>query len=364
MSPESAESQFRLHLRIQESGSGVLIVNASTVLHLNQTATEYAKMMIENLTVEDAAAEISRRYRVGSGKAKRDYSEFKDHILALATNPDIDPVQYLGMDRTDPFVQRPPVPYRLDCALTYRLDEAGNTDPLAARRVEKELTTDEWKKILSDAWEAGIPHVTFTGGEPTLRADLLDLIRHAEGLGQVTGLLTSGVRFSEAGYVEQLSLTGIDHFLVCLDPADPAQFQTLKTALDSDVFTAVHITLKPENYQAVRTTLERLHEIGVPAVSFSVSETSDQLLLEMQAARAHAAYLGMRLIWDIPAPYSVNNPISAEVEAPAQGAGTAWMYVEPDGDVLPSQGVNQVLGNLSRDPWDEILEKARDIFDG
>jgi len=33
--------------------------------------------------------------------------------------------------------------------------------------------------------------------------------------------------------------------------------------------------------------------------------------------------------------------------------------VEPDGDVLPAQGMyEQILGNMLRDPWDQIWEKS------
>jgi MoaA/NifB/PqqE/SkfB family radical SAM enzyme len=37
------------------------------------------------------------------------------------------------------------------------------------------------------------------------------------------------------------------------------------------------------------------------------------------------------------------------------GAGKAWLYIEPDGDVLPDQLINQVLGNILTDPWEKIL---------
>jgi MoaA/NifB/PqqE/SkfB family radical SAM enzyme len=37
-----------------------------------------------------------------------------------------------------------------------------------------------------------------------------------------------------------------------------------------------------------------------------------------------------------------------------QGAGRAWLYVEPDGDVLPAQGINKILGNLVSDSWEKI----------
>jgi hypothetical protein len=44
------EKPYRLHLRLRENGSGILIVNASTVLHLNPTATEYAYHFIRGST--------------------------------------------------------------------------------------------------------------------------------------------------------------------------------------------------------------------------------------------------------------------------------------------------------------------------
>jgi MoaA/NifB/PqqE/SkfB family radical SAM enzyme len=71
-------------------------------------------------------------------------------------------------------------------------------------------------------------------------------------------------------------------------------------------------------------------------------------------ARAAAARLGVPLVWDLPAPYSNLNPLALELETPPQGAGRAFLYVEPDGDVLPGQGIDHVLGNLLRDDWASI----------
>ena len=69
----------------------------------------------------------------------------------------------------------------------------------------------------------------------------------------------------------------------------------------------------------------------------------------------------MRLVWDLPVPYSAFNPVAVELqqahEAAPEGAGNAWLYVEPDGDVLPAQGVNKVLGNLLTDPWKKIWKR-------
>jgi hypothetical protein len=48
-SPPDDPRNYRLHLRVEDDGTGILIVNASTVLHLNQTATEYAYYFVQNL---------------------------------------------------------------------------------------------------------------------------------------------------------------------------------------------------------------------------------------------------------------------------------------------------------------------------
>jgi MoaA/NifB/PqqE/SkfB family radical SAM enzyme len=79
-----------------------------------------------------------------------------------------------------------------------------------------------------------------------------------------------------------------------------------------------------------------------------------QELVEM---RDKAIHLGFQMVWDLPVPYSAINPASVEienVENQAKGAGRAWLYVEPDGDVLPGQGINKVLGNLFSDTWESV----------
>jgi MoaA/NifB/PqqE/SkfB family radical SAM enzyme len=98
--------------------------------------------------------------------------------------------------------------------------------------------------------------------------------------------------------------------------------------------------------------------MGVKAIS--LSETTTGLTEDMHTAREKVAELDMALVWDLPVPYSTLNPVALEVESPTmpEGAGRAWLYVEPDGDVLPAQGINQVLGNLLTEPWEAIWKAS------
>jgi organic radical activating enzyme len=357
MLTEGLESPHRFHLRVEDDGSGVLIVDAAIVLHLNPTATEHAYYMIQGKDERSAAEQLAARYRVSPTRARQDQRELREKILALASTPDLDPVLFLDMERTDPDKVTPSAPYRLDCALTYRLDESGKFDPLARARVDVELSRTEWQAILKKAWEAGIPHATFTGGEPTLRDDLPELINTAEQLGQVTGLLTDGKRLSVKAYLAKLDQAGLDHILIVYDPDDARCEAGLKNALATEIFTAVHLLI--EDKQGLGEQLwSHLEESGVSAISLSSAGDAPDLAQALAEARDEAARRGFDLIWDLPAPYSANNPISNELESPPSGAGRSWLYVEPDGDVLPSQGVNRILGNMLRDPWEQIWSHA------
>ena len=349
------DKPYRLHLRLQENGSGVLIVNASTILHLNPTATEYAYHFIKGTPADEAARIISKRYRVSKGLALEDYNEFVERIQTLIETPDLDPVSYLDFERSAPHSGDLTAPLRLDCALTYRLPTGTKAAYAPTKRVDRELTTAEWQSILDIAWQAGIPHVTFTGGEPTLRDDLPDLIAHAEMNGQVCGLLSDGLKLKERAYLSTLLTTGLDHLLFLLQPGNNDSWAALERIMPEDLFTTVHLTVDKASVKKLEGTLERLAELEVESLSIGLADTVVRDSLD--EALDKAAHLGMKLNFDLPVPYSATNPVAletAEDDVPS-GAGKSWLYVEPDGDVLPAQGMpGKVLGNMLRDPWEQI----------
>jgi hypothetical protein len=344
---------YRLHLRVQPDGSGVLVVNASTVMHLNPTAAEYAFHFIQGAEADAVAREVSARYRVSRKAARTDFETFAARVESLVGEEDVDPGAFLDFDRVAPHAASLSAPLRLDCALTYRQPAGSSAEYAPTRQVDRELTTTEWIQILDTAWKVGIPHVTFTGGEPTLRDDLVELIRHAEALGQVCGLLTDGLRLAEMPYLNELLQSGLDHILFVLQPSRPESWAALQTILAQDVFVTVHITVTNQNVGDALAFLERLASIGCKSLSLSFTDPSIPGAILSNAA----ASLGLSLKFDLPVPYSTDNPVARETahDTTADGAGTAWLYVEPDGDVLPAQGMSEkVLGNLLRDPWDHV----------
>ena len=347
------EKPYRLHLRLQKDGTGLLILNAATVLQLNPTAAEYAYHFIKGTSPDEAAKQIAARYQVNRKTALTDFKTFADQIQTLISTPDLDPASFLNFERVQPHSTESTL--RLDCALTYRLPESTNAKYAPTKRVDRELTTEEWQTILDKAWQAGIPHIIFTGGEPTLREDLPQLIAHAEKNGQVCGLLTDGLKLAEKDYLELLLQTGLDHVMLTLQPNEPKSWKAIEIIVPQDLFLTVHLTLNKENIKEAKDILQKIAYLDVQNISLSAADGS--LLDEMLELQDTASSLRLTLRWDLPVPYSASNPVSIETidDAIPAGAGKTWMYVEPDGDVLPAQGEpDKTLGNFLRDSWDII----------
>lgn len=355
-SPPEDPENFRYHLRVEDTGEGILILNASTVLHLNQTAASYVYFMIQNLSPEKVGKLMASRFHVQADQARQDYIFLAERLHMLLKTPDLDPVTFLDFERRQPFSGRMSAPYRLDCALSYSLPDHSENLIAPVDRVVKELITDEWVSILEKSWNAGIPHVIFTGGEPTLRDDLPVLIRKAEEFGMISGVLSDGLRLLDQTYFNDLLQAGLDHLMLVLNPDDENSWRAVSNALVEDLSVIVHLTITHSDIGAYITMLKRLQDQGVSKISLSVSDLS--LANTLQAVRDQAAAAGTELVWNIPVPYSRFHPVALESEdAHQDGAGRAWLYVEPDGDVRPAQGDPRVLGNLLQDAWENIWRK-------
>ena len=348
---------YRLHLRLAPDGSGILVVNAATILHLNPSAAEFAYHIVKGTDPQEVGRLVASRYNIKRSVAEQHFNEFSDRIQTLIYTPDLDPVSYLDFDRVDPHSQTLSAPVRLDCALTYRLPAGSEGSASPVKRVDRELTTEEWNSILDKAWQAGIPHITLTGGEPTLRDDLPEIIAHAEKNGQVCGLLSDGLKLGDKEYLQTLLQTGLDHLMFILQPKNEASWKALIAILPEDLFTTVHFTVTPDLAGEAEQILTNLRGLGVDNISLSISDPS--LKDALVTLRTKAGSLSLNLRWDLPVPYSAENPVAHETSLDnlPSGAGKSWLYVEPDGDVLPTQGLaDQVLGNFLRDPFEAIYQ--------
>ncbi len=370
----------RVHLRIDPDGSGLLLVNASRIMHLNPTAAFMAYLYLESIPENTALRAIRRTYQVSNEVAQKDFVQLITQLNELIRPDGACPIHELDIETVLPFSARPSAPYRMDLALTYRCNNDCAHCYNARPRSYPEMTTDQWKLVLDRLWELAIPHVVFTGGEPTLRDDLPELIAHAEQNGQITGLNTNGRRLSNAAYLQRLVDSGLDHVQITLESHDPeihdfmvqakgAWRQTvagLRNALDSPLFVMTNTTMLRENSGYLADTLDFLGGLGVPTIGLNALIYSghgltvgtglneDELTPLLEIGRERTAKFDQRLIWYTPTQYCNFDPMQLELGVKGCTAALYNMCVEPDGAVIPCQSYYKSLGNLLDDPWENI----------
>jgi radical SAM protein with 4Fe4S-binding SPASM domain len=376
------EENSKIHLRIDKDKNAILLINASRILHLNPVAAFMAYLALNHIPDDRACKAISRVYHVSQKQLFTDYAQFTLQLGELLRPDGACPIHDLGLDTIPPFSAKPSAPYRMDLAITYRCNNDCSHCYNARPRSFPEISTQQWKDILDRLWDQGIPHVVFTGGEPTLRADLPELIAHAEHNGQITGVNTNGRRLSDRQYVQELVQAGLDHVQITLESHDPqihnnmvksdhAWEQTvagLRNVLESPLYVMTNTTMLCQNSPGLEQTLEFLAELGVPTVGLNaliyagkgleidsgIPEAELPPLLEL--ARSATSAHQQRLIWYTPTQYCHFDPVQMELGVKGCTAALYNMCIEPNGDVLPCQSYYQQVGNILEHPWENIWE--------
>ncbi|RLC99409.1 MAG: radical SAM protein [Chloroflexi bacterium] len=378
---DESGGRVRLHLRVDPDGRGLLVINASRIIHLNQTAIEYARFILEDVPQEEAVRTMRRRYRVDRATAQADYLYLQEQIESLiAADGSICPIHGLDMERIDPFSVPLTAPYRMDLALTYRCNNDCPHCYVARPPDYPEIDTASWKAVLDRVWDVGIPHVCFTGGEATLHSDLVELVAYADEKGLVAGLLTNGRRLSDAGYVRELVAAGLDHVQITLESHDerihdhmvaaPGAWQEtvagVRNAVAGGLYTTTNTTLTHENVPTIEDMVSFIASLNVPTFAcnsliysgrgsvvgtgFREGELGPILERVKETADRH----GLRLIWYTPTQYCAFSPLQMNLGVKACTAALYNMCVEPDGAVIPCQSYYEPLGYILRDSWDSI----------
>jgi radical SAM protein with 4Fe4S-binding SPASM domain len=377
---ENEQEKSRIHLRLDDDGTGTLIINASSVMHLNPSAAYMTWLILEERSKEESIRALTSRYFVSREQAENDLSSFLVQFEELIRPDGACAIHDLELEMNMPFSARPSAPYRMDLAVTYRCNNDCAHCYNARERNFPELSTQQWFKIIDRLWELGVPHIVFTGGEATLRNDLPQLIHHAESNGQITGLNTNARRLIDKDYIKQLVDAGLDHVQITVESCMPeihdemmrakgAFNQTitgLKNALDTKLYVMTNTTMLRTNVQTIPATLDFLADIGVPTIGLNalilsghgltvgtgLQESELQPILDI--ATQKTGERGQKLIWYTPTQYCQFDPTASNLGVKGCTAALYSMCIESNGNVLPCQSYYHPLGNMLTDTWDSI----------
>ena len=249
-----------------------------------------------------------------------------------------------------------------------------------------ELSTEQWKTALALLRKANIPQVTFTGGEPTLRSDLVELVQAAAWF--VTRLNTNG-RLLTPELCAGLYEASLDSVQVTLYSAEGNihnqlvgtngfndTVQGIRHAVEAGLIVSVNTPLCSLNTHYAET-LRFAHSLGVryatcsgliPSGSACGQEsratalTPEQLTDVLRQAVDTAEELGMELDFTSPGWLEEETLRSLGLNLiPSCGACLSNMAVTPDGKVVPCQSwlSDEPLGDLLHDDWADIWNSPR-----
>jgi PqqA peptide cyclase len=232
------------------------------------------------------------------------------------------------------------------------------SNPLELSRASAELDTATWSRVFTEAAALGVLQVHFSGGEPLVRRDLIELVAEATRAGLYVNLITSGIRL-DPQRLARLVEAGLEHVQLSLQDSDPVtgdRIAGLPGAQQAKRAAAALVCAAelPLTVNAVvhRQNLERLDDIIDLAVSLGAErlevahvqyygwalanraallpsrEQLDRATATVEAARVR---LAGRLVIDYVVPdYYAHRP-----KACMGGWARRFLNVTPAGKVLP-----------------------------
>ena len=116
---------------------------------------------------------------------------------------------------------RAPAPIGLLAELTHRcpLQCPYCSNPLQLEGVAGELPTEVWLDVLTQAADLGVLQLHLSGGEPTVRRDLEQIVAGAAKAGLYSNLITAAVLLTRER-LEKLAAAGLDHMQISIQDVE------------------------------------------------------------------------------------------------------------------------------------------------
>lgn len=257
----------------------------------------------------------------------------------------------------------------------------------AGCKAEEELSTAEAKTLLEQIARAGFKIMIFSGGEPLMRPDIVELVAYASGLGLRPVFGTNGTLIT-LEMAQKLKAAGAMGMGISLDSMDREKHnkfrkfpgawegavQGMRNCRAAGLPFQIHTTVMEwNNHELEALTDFAVAEGAVAHHFFFLVPTGRAKTIEAESLRAEAYEDTLTRIMkkqqevDIElkptcAPQFLR--IAAQMGMKTRFrrgclAGTAYCIISPKGKVQPCAYLNMELGDVRQTPFDEIWKNSQ-----
>ncbi len=254
-----------------------------------------------------------------------------------------------------------------------------------------ELTTGEAKKVISQIADAGAHMVIFDGGEPLLRKDLPELVKHAADCGLRPLLGTNATVLTEEVAIE-LKQAGLRVVAVSLDGATPETHDRFRGQKGSmrDTLKGIEILrnvgldfqiapcITRHNWAELPQIVKLAKELGTCALeifdyiesgrgkanpAYSLTKELRKAMLEQVIEMQRKEELVFRVIgapqyWPLVEMTVPDDEALEKFVRACCGAGTRYACILYNGDVYPCMVLQIKAGNLRQKSFQEIWQNS------
>jgi radical SAM protein with 4Fe4S-binding SPASM domain len=229
------------------------------------------------------------------------------------------------------------------------------------------------------------PSFNFTGGEPILHEDLMEILEHVRNRGYATALMSNGTLITD-DIARRLKLLQVEEVQVSIEGMKAVHdrirgrgsfrqaLRGIENLLANQVNTSINLTLSRLNIGEVDGLVRLAEDMGIGAVTFSRlvacgrgNEISDQMLTPPELAAFY------RRVRERPASTGVTftsrDPLFTvamledeipETEFPVGGcaAGVFGVTITADGSVMPCRRMDLSIGNIRETPFRKLWAES------
>ncbi len=241
------------------------------------------------------------------------------------------------------------------------------SNPVDLERAGQELTTDEWRKTLTELAQIGVLQIHFSGGEPTVRKDLAEIVRHANDVGLYTNLITSAVLLTREK-LKDLADAGLSHIQISFQGSETIvadrvaglakshdkKIQVARWARELDLPLTVNAVMHRQNLHqlsdviqmAVDLDADRLEVANVQYYGWALKNRAALMptLQQIEDCTRIVEDAQTRLKGTLAIDYVVPDYYAIRPKKCMGGWGRQFFNISPSGKVLPCHAAETITG--------------------